>query len=335
MKLSSHLACALLIAWLAAGPVLAEGREQLKRGTATHQQFDRDRLLGQFVFDPSLGNAAFSISAQEYDTLLRAMAKVRNLTSRGLETDGQLLAGLPGNPGLDASEIAIMQRLGMSNDYKRAGTAYVRPNTHRRNYYVFDIDRILEPQDTTGNPNGLPGVVVHYGEPTVYQVDVSIPVKEIRYERQLSKQSEQGLTGGWSPTTSTDGSHYRLALDQFATRASGKLAKDPDTGGLVTLQMVGPGDWYGWSTEADPTLNARYSFDPTSRRFRVAMAFNNDDGSPNVFVAGGHIHCGFIYDFGNPLNCHKTARTGDPSTQGGNPYGDTVVVAVDNRGRDN
>lgn len=326
----------LLVACLITAPALGEGREQLKRGTASHQLFDRDKLLGQFVFDPSLNNAPYSISAQEYDTLVKAMAKVRGLMARGLQTDTELQSGLPGHSGLDASEIAIMTRLGMTSEFKRAGTAYVKPNTHRNHYYVFDIDRVLDPADPTGNPEALPGVTVHNGEPTVYQVDVSIPVKKIRYERQLSKQTETGLTGGWAPASSTDGAHYRLAIDQYATRASGMLARDPSNGGLVPLQMVGPGDWYGWSTETDPTLNARYSYDPTTRRFRVAMALADaNNPSPNVFPTGGHIHCGFIYDFGNPLNCHKTARTGDPSTQGPNMYGDTVVVAVDNRGRDN
>jgi hypothetical protein len=127
------------------------------------------------------------------------------------------------------------------------------------------------------------------------------------------------------------GPHYRMPIDVWAMRANGRLATDPDTNALVPLQMVGPGDWFGWNTNDIP----RYSFDAATQRFRVAMSIDPNDGSPNVFPAGGHIHCGFIYDFGNPLNCAKTAASGDPTQQNRPPYGDTVIVAVDNSGRDN
>lgn len=317
-------------------------RDQVGRGGNTQVSFDRNALArGVFTINPSNFNNPNDASAAQMQLLAQAMQAVRDRVAQGLKTDAQILAGGNGVPPLSAQHQAILNAFGLpgsqngsSFGYKDAASAVVLPNTHGGFYYTFDIDRIL-------NEGGVyppsQTVQVHSGEPSVYNVDVSVPVREVQYPRIVSEVQEVGLTGGWNPTNSVPGVHYRIPLDQYAVRASGNLAIDPATNTPVSLQILGPGVWGDWSADGNVY---KYQPDPTDTsgktgRFRVAMALGNE-ASPNVFPSGGHVHCGFIYDFANPINCHAVARTKDPTNgQVNGQYGTTVVVSVNNSGKYN
>jgi hypothetical protein len=289
------------------------GRKPLARAaTSRVPTFDPTKLsrAGELVIDArGKGPGGLDLSAPQFETLTSAIEKVKEVTRKTTD-DGEI------RKELTSAQRDVLSVVGVSSDFYRLANAYVLPNTHRTPFYVFDIDRVHNKE-----------FKVHSGEPSVYQVDVSIPVKPIYFERTLGGQADYGYTGGWSPVPYSGEQHYRITLDQFAVNRAGKIAVDPTNGQLVPLQMVGPGDWYGWRSDDN-----RYKYDPATQRYRVAMSLN--ESSPNIFPAGGHIHCGFIYDFGNPLNMHKICRSGDPSTAGGG-YGSTVVVSRDNCGRDN
>lgn len=325
---------------------LTSKRTQLGRGTTSKVGFDRGNLTGDQPIltgqykGPPVNGVPSDLSAVQMQTLSDAVQHIRDLRKRGLVTDDQIINGDPTRtppiPGLTAAERAVLGLFGIPGTitFARAATAIIRPGTHQAPYYAFDIDRILN-NESQLIPSGLLAASVP---------DMRIPVKPVRYERVVSNAADTGLTGGWTENgTSTSGPHYRVLIPEWAVRSNGELARDPDTGGYVKLQLLGPGNWFN-TRPSD--LPAAYTFNPSDSRFRVAISTDpNDQSSPNPFLSGGHIHCYWIYDFGNAPNCHAAARTGDPTAVGGSlggydfenngygQYGSTIVVKVNNRGQ--
>lgn len=348
MRSINQVLAATVVLGLASQGAMAEDlsshRQQLGRGTSARVGFDRNNLVtGQTIFDgaekgPSVQGKRADASAADMNTLEKALQHIRDLAKKHLTSNSQIVNGdplaVPPVPGLTAEEQRVLGIFGVPSDtaFAKAATAIIKPNVHQVQFYAFDIDRILN-HESTMIPNGL------LGEP-----DVLIPVKPIKYERIVSTAQDTGLTGGWTNNgASTTGPHYRVPIPQYAVKSDGTLAHDPNSNHLVPLQLLGAGNWYGTRPE---DLPPQYTYDENTKKFRVAMGIAGNDTSPNVFPEGGHIPCYWIYDLGNPPNCHATARSGDPASIGGgqgdgNPnhgygqYGSTVVVAVDNSGADN
>lgn len=322
---------------------LTSKRTQLGRGSTSRVAFDRGNLTGsQPIFNGNRRGAPVNgvpsdLSAVQMSTLANALQRIRDLRKLGLTSDSQIINGdplrVPPVPGLTAAEQAVLGIFGVppTISFARASTGIVQPGTHQMEYFAFDIDRILN-NESILIPSGLFGVP-----------DMRIPVKAVHYERVVSDAADVGLTGGWTENgTAAPGPHYRVLLPEYAVKSDGDLARDPDTGGYVKLQLLGPGNWFNTRPE---DLPAAYTFDPSDQRFRVAISTDpNDTSSPNPFLSSGHIYCYWIYDFGNMPNCHAAARTGDPTAVGGSQggydsansgygaYGSTIVVKVNNRG---